>query len=188
MPSQFGKTRYVEPDWQDALAASEAGDTVNWISFKGADPISDVPGDTSKVYRVKTARGNLVFKRFVPRSPWRYLLRRSRTSNEWAGLKAFRDAGFNTPELVAWGGGWPELSYIKTFRWCCSRSQPVASAGQFKAILANRSLLSPMGGAARAFVHAEFTWPQKARQIARVYDWVLGRKPKPEKLVRVSRN
>ena len=109
-PSQFGKTRYVESDWQDALAASEAGDMDNWISFKGTDPISDVPGDPSTVYRIKTGRGNLVFKRFVPRSPWRYLLRQSRTSNEWAGLKAFRDAGFKTPELVAsgedrrWGG------------------------------------------------------------------------------------
>ena len=93
MPSQFGKTRYVVSGWQDALAASEAGDMDNWIAFRGKDPINDIPGDPSSVYRVKTAGGNLVFKRFIPRYPWRYLSRRSRTRNEWIGLEAFGKAG-----------------------------------------------------------------------------------------------
>ena len=36
--------------------------------------------------------------------------------------------------------------------------------------------------AARALerVGEEFTWPRKAERMARVYDWVLGRGPKPD--------
>lgn len=39
--------------------------------------------------------------------------------------------------------------------------------------------LSPLAEAARAHVRDHFTWDRKARQVARVYDWVLQGGPKP---------
>ncbi len=43
--------------------------------------------------------------------------------------------------------------------------------------------LRAAGAAGRARVEEAFTWPAKARQIARVYDWVLGRADKPGALL-----
>jgi len=37
--------------------------------------------------------------------------------------------------------------------------------------------LRPLSDAARRMVRAHFTWAAKARQVAEVYDWVLGRRP-----------
>ncbi len=44
---------------------------------------------------------------------------------------------------------------------------------------ADRSATAAMGAAAEARAAALFTWPQKARQIAEIHDWVLGRANKP---------
>ena len=43
--------------------------------------------------------------------------------------------------------------------------------------------LVPMARACAERVHHRFTWSAKAEQVARVYDWVLGRSEKPEALV-----
>ena len=40
--------------------------------------------------------------------------------------------------------------------------------------------LAKVGAAGRAFVEAHFTWDQKARQVSRVYDWVLDGGAKPD--------
>lgn len=48
---------------------------------------------------------------------------------------------------------------------------------------ANPAALAPMAEAGAARVVAVFTWEAKARQVARVYDWVLGRAEKPEALL-----
>lgn len=44
---------------------------------------------------------------------------------------------------------------------------------------ADRNAVSEMGARARIRAHTLFTWPQKARQTAAIYDWVLGRAEKP---------
>lgn len=44
-------------------------------------------------------------------------------------------------------------------------------------VLANPSVLPPLGRAARDRVLRDFTWNAKARQIVRVYDWLLQGKP-----------
>ncbi|MDQ1902469.1 glycosyltransferase [Paracoccus sp. WLY502] len=46
-----------------------------------------------------------------------------------------------------------------------------------ESVLADPSVLPPLGRAARARVLRDFTWDAKAGQIARVYDWILQGKP-----------
>jgi len=48
-----------------------------------------------------------------------------------------------------------------------------ALSGKLAELSENPAVLPPMGQAARARVQAHFTWPAKAAQIARVYDWCL---------------
>ena len=50
-------------------------------------------------------------------------------------------------------------------------------------VLADPTVLSGLGQAARARVLQDFTWTAKARQIARVYDWILQGKPEPAVLI-----
>jgi len=47
-------------------------------------------------------------------------------------------------------------------------------------LVADRTPLGPMAARGRERVATWFTWEAKARQVAKVYDWVLGRGPKPE--------
>ena len=46
-------------------------------------------------------------------------------------------------------------------------------------VLADPTVLPGLARAARAKAMEDFTWPAKARQIARVYDWILAGKPEP---------
>jgi glycosyltransferase involved in cell wall biosynthesis len=46
-------------------------------------------------------------------------------------------------------------------------------------VLADPKVLPGLARAARAKAMEDFTWPAKARQIARVYDWILAGKPEP---------
>mgnify|MGYP002716805377 CR=1 FL=1 len=46
-------------------------------------------------------------------------------------------------------------------------------------VLADPSVLPAMGRAAQERVLRDFTWDAKARQIARVYDWILQGQPEP---------
>lgn len=46
-------------------------------------------------------------------------------------------------------------------------------------IVADPSDLPAIGAFARTHVQSKFTWPAKARQVRKVYDWVLGRRETP---------
>jgi alpha-maltose-1-phosphate synthase len=62
-----------------------------------------------------------------------------------------------------------------------SRPEVVDSLARLLAELAeDRSNLPAIGRRARERVLHWFTWDRKARQVAEVYDWVLGRGPKPD--------
>jgi glycosyltransferase involved in cell wall biosynthesis len=65
-----------------------------------------------------------------------------------------------------------------------SRSEIVSAFREkLEGILADPAHLVDMGARARSRVHNDFTWSAKARQIAQVYDWVLGRGAHPGDLV-----
>jgi glycosyltransferase involved in cell wall biosynthesis len=60
------------------------------------------------------------------------------------------------------------------------RSQIVAQLhDRLRAILEDPSGLPSMGTAARLRVQRLFTWSAKAKQVASIYDWVLGCEPRP---------
>jgi glycosyltransferase involved in cell wall biosynthesis len=62
-----------------------------------------------------------------------------------------------------------------------SRPDLIASLRRsLEGIAAHPEALTTMGEAARARVRRLFTWPVKAAQIHGVYEWVLGRRAKPE--------
>jgi glycosyltransferase involved in cell wall biosynthesis len=61
-----------------------------------------------------------------------------------------------------------------------SRAEIVAAFGQaLAALAADPEAVAVTGARARARALSAFTWEAKAGQVARVYDWVLGRAPKP---------
>ncbi|PZQ51717.1 MAG: glycosyl transferase family 1 [Rhodovulum sulfidophilum] len=61
-----------------------------------------------------------------------------------------------------------------------SRAEIVARfAGALDALAADPAGVAATGARARARVLEDFTWDAKAAQVARVYDWVLGRAGKP---------
>jgi starch synthase len=47
-------------------------------------------------------------------------------------------------------------------------------------VVENPSLIDERTGPALERAHEKFTWEAKARQVLEVYDWVLGRRTKPE--------
>lgn len=56
----------------------------------------------------------------------------------------------------------------------------VALRAALETLVADPSTIQPMGLRARARVLNDFTWDAKARQTFEVYNWVLGRRDKPE--------
>jgi glycosyltransferase involved in cell wall biosynthesis len=50
----------------------------------------------------------------------------------------------------------------------------------FRRLIADPSVIRPMGRRARARVLSSFTWSAKAAQVAEVYRWVLNRRDKPD--------
>ncbi len=58
-----------------------------------------------------------------------------------------------------------------------------AFRAKLEEILDDPAHLPQMGARARARVHNHFTWTAKARQVAQVYDWVLGRSERLGNLV-----
>jgi glycosyltransferase involved in cell wall biosynthesis len=59
-----------------------------------------------------------------------------------------------------------------------SRAEIVkALQGRLETVCDDPSTLPAMAAAGRARVAERFTWAAKARQVAQVYDWVLGRRP-----------
>ncbi|HHB81036.1 MAG TPA: glycosyltransferase, partial [Aliiroseovarius sp.] len=54
-----------------------------------------------------------------------------------------------------------------------------ALRGELRRLAQAPDLLAETGARARAHVEAHFTWAAKARQIARVYDWVTQGGPRP---------
>ena len=94
---------HVSAEWAEALSGSELKDLGNWQHDIPGVAINHRPEDTSHVYRVETSRGGIIFKRYRPRSMWRYFLRPSRAANEWDGLQAFESVGIPVPPLIAYG-------------------------------------------------------------------------------------
>jgi glycosyltransferase involved in cell wall biosynthesis len=62
-----------------------------------------------------------------------------------------------------------------------------ALAGRLGALADDPAPLPALGARARAEARARFTWAAKARQVAEVYDWVLGRGPRPDFAARFGR-
>jgi glycosyltransferase involved in cell wall biosynthesis len=54
-------------------------------------------------------------------------------------------------------------------------------------VVADPSGLPEMAAQAHARAHDHFTWPAKARQVAQVYDWVLGRRDSRPDLIPSNR-
>ncbi len=52
-------------------------------------------------------------------------------------------------------------------------------AAELARLTADPGSLAPLAEAARARVETAFTWERKARQVSRVYDWVLAGRPAP---------
>ena len=52
-------------------------------------------------------------------------------------------------------------------------------AAELARLAADPGTLAPLADAARARVETTFTWDRKARQVSRVYDWVLAGRPAP---------
>lgn len=61
------------------------------------------------------------------------------------------------------------------------RSEVVAGfASALELLVGNPSRVHALGTSAREHVERYFTWQRKAGQVAQVYEWVLGRAPKPK--------
>jgi glycosyltransferase involved in cell wall biosynthesis len=61
------------------------------------------------------------------------------------------------------------------------RSQVIAAIrSTLEAIVADPSALAPMSEKARTRVETLFTWDAKAAQSKAIYEWVLGRRGKPD--------
>jgi glycosyltransferase involved in cell wall biosynthesis len=72
----------------------------------------------------------------------------------------------------------PESSFVLPLG---ERAQIVASLREvLEGIVRDPGPLSTMGERARRRVLELFTWPAKALQTRQVYDWVLGRRSKPD--------
>jgi glycosyltransferase involved in cell wall biosynthesis len=68
------------------------------------------------------------------------------------------------------------------------RAQIVADLrAALERIAADPSDLPAMAARAHARAHDHFTWPAKARQMAEVYDWVLGLRPDRPDLIPTNR-
>ncbi|APZ52493.1 glycosyltransferase family 4 protein [Salipiger abyssi] len=64
---------------------------------------------------------------------------------------------------------------------CGTRAEIVRGfAGALEALADDPSSLPAMAETARARVQSHFTWPRKAEQVARVYDWLIAGKPAPK--------
>lgn len=94
-----GQYRYIQPDWEAAIARSPLGNRADWPSWEAGERL---PGG-NQVFRVETAKGTVIFKRYRIRNGWRYFLRPGRSAGEWAGLQALERAGIPVPERVGVG-------------------------------------------------------------------------------------
>ena len=111
-----GTYRYVHPEWRTVLDKTELRDQSAWHRITAPDVIGEP--DTTQVFRIPSAKGQLIFKRYLLGRSWRYFLRPGRAACEWAGLHAFARGGLPVPELVAVGedrvGGRLTAGYIVT--------------------------------------------------------------------------
>ncbi|WP_146588250.1 glycosyltransferase family 4 protein [Puniceibacterium confluentis] len=64
---------------------------------------------------------------------------------------------------------------------CGSRADIVRGfQAELTGLASNPAAIQPVAAAARARVQSHFLWSRKAAQVARVYDWVLDRGPRPD--------
>ena len=80
------------------------------------------------------------------------------------------------PLIVDYAGPGELVSEETGFKVPIGRREDVICAfgAKLEAIAEDPAALPGMSANARARVRALFTWPAKARQVAEVYDWVLG--------------
>ena len=102
---------------------------------------------------------------------------------EFGGGVALEAMAVGLPAMVVEYGGPAELVTPET-GWLIPlghREQIVSAVrSALEEVVARPSLADEKGLRAIERVNAKFTWPVKARQSLAVYDWVLGRGPKPD--------
>src|SRR5688500_10702797 len=102
---------------------------------------------------------------------------------EFGGGVALEAMAVGTPAMVVNYGGPAELVTRETGRLIpLGRRAAIVAAlrSELEGIAANPLVVDDKGRQARARVQERFTWPVKARQSGRVFDWVLGRAGKPD--------
>ena len=101
---------------------------------------------------------------------------------EFGGGVVLEAMAIGVPALVVDYGGpaelvTPETGFLVPLR---SRDEIITSLrDELERIIADPKLIESRSPPARERVHREFTWQAKARRVIEVYDWVLGRAPKP---------
>lgn len=102
---------------------------------------------------------------------------------EFGGGVALEAMAVGTPAMVVDYGGPAELVTTDS-GWLIplARREEIVSAlrSELERIVADPPEVDEKGRRALARLQENFTWPVKARQSRRVYDWVLGRDKKPD--------
>jgi glycosyltransferase involved in cell wall biosynthesis len=86
------------------------------------------------------------------------------------------------PVVVDYGGPGELVTDLTGFRIPIGPRAAIVAAFRetLTTLVAQRGRLAEIGARARRRVFEQFTWDAKARQVAQVYEWVLGRAPKPD--------
>ncbi len=87
------------------------------------------------------------------------------------------------PVVVDYGGPGEHVSPATGFALALGRREEIVARlrGVLERLVADPSVLRPMGQRARARVRRHFTWSAKAEQVLEVYRWVTGSRPdKPD--------
>ncbi|GAB5522003.1 MAG: hypothetical protein RhofKO_42540 [Rhodothermales bacterium] len=100
------------------------------------------------------------------------------THSENFGLVVAEALGSGVPVLTTKGAPWRELETHRCGWWTDISVEAIANA-LTAATMRSRTDLDAMGDRGRALVLERYSWPDVARQMKAVYEWVLGMSPRP---------